>query len=113
MSIPLQERRFRCPGRFRSDDRAALDGILYVARTAIDTVQALAVIVPPMWQFIAARGGREDEGAPTAQAALTSKDTADAVNHRSEQLRPPESSLPLRSCSPAGSAWRAARGQRQ
>jgi transposase len=33
--IPSRERRFRSPGRHRSDDRAALEGILYVARTGI------------------------------------------------------------------------------
>ncbi|MEV0111230.1 IS5 family transposase [Nocardia sp. NPDC050799] len=33
--IPMRERRFRYPGRHRSDDRAALEGILYVVRTGI------------------------------------------------------------------------------
>lgn len=33
--IPLRERRFRYPGHHRSDDRTALEGILYMARTDI------------------------------------------------------------------------------
>ncbi|WP_216915938.1 IS5 family transposase [Nocardia noduli] len=33
--IPLPQRRFRHPGRRRSSDRAALEGILFVARTGI------------------------------------------------------------------------------
>ncbi|GAB3007834.1 hypothetical protein GCM10027184_76810 [Saccharothrix stipae] len=33
--IPLRPRRFRHPGRRRADDRAALEGILYVVRTGI------------------------------------------------------------------------------
>lgn len=33
--IPVPERRFRYPGRKRADDRAALEGILYVVRTGI------------------------------------------------------------------------------
>jgi transposase len=33
--IPPQPRRFRYPGRLRTDDRAALAGILFVARTGI------------------------------------------------------------------------------
>ncbi|WP_428832542.1 IS5 family transposase, partial [Amycolatopsis dongchuanensis] len=33
--IPVRARRFRYPGRRRADDRAALEGILYVVRTGI------------------------------------------------------------------------------
>ena len=33
--IPVRERRFRHPGRRRTPDRAALEGILFVARTGI------------------------------------------------------------------------------
>lgn len=33
--IPVRERRFRNPGRRRTVDRAALEGILWVARTGI------------------------------------------------------------------------------
>lgn len=33
--IPVHPRRFRYPGRKRADDRAALEGILYVVRTGI------------------------------------------------------------------------------
>ena len=33
--IPVRPRRFRHPGRKRVDDRAALEGILYVVRTGI------------------------------------------------------------------------------
>ncbi|WP_410574739.1 transposase [Amycolatopsis sp. cmx-4-61] len=33
--LPLHPRRFRYPGRKRADDRAALEGILYVIRTGI------------------------------------------------------------------------------
>jgi len=33
--IPAHPRRFRYPGRRRADDRAALEGILYVVRTGI------------------------------------------------------------------------------
>lgn len=33
--IPVPQRRFRHPGRRRSSDRAALKGILFVARTGI------------------------------------------------------------------------------
>jgi transposase len=33
--IPVHPRRFRHPGRRRADDRAALEGILYVVRTGI------------------------------------------------------------------------------
>ena len=33
--IPARTRRFRYPGRLRTDDRAALEGILWVARTGI------------------------------------------------------------------------------
>jgi transposase len=33
--IPVRPRRFRHPGRRRADDRAALEGILYVVRTGI------------------------------------------------------------------------------
>jgi transposase len=33
--IPVRPRRFRHPGRKRADDRAALEGILYVVRTGI------------------------------------------------------------------------------
>jgi transposase len=33
--IPVPARRFRYPGRKRVDDRAALEGILYVVRTGI------------------------------------------------------------------------------
>ncbi len=33
--IPVRQRRFRYPGRRRSGDRAALEGILFVARTGI------------------------------------------------------------------------------
>ena len=33
--IPVPQRRFRHPGRRRSSDRAALEGILFVARTGI------------------------------------------------------------------------------
>jgi transposase len=33
--IPVHPRRFRHPGRKRADDRAALEGILYVVRTGI------------------------------------------------------------------------------
>jgi transposase len=33
--IPVRPRRFRHPGRRRADDRAALEGILYVIRTGI------------------------------------------------------------------------------
>ena len=33
--IPVRQRRFRYPGRHRVDDRAALEGILYVARTGV------------------------------------------------------------------------------
>jgi transposase len=33
--LPVHPRRFRYPGRKRADDRAALEGILYVIRTGI------------------------------------------------------------------------------
>jgi transposase len=33
--LPVRPRRFRYPGRKRADDRAALEGILYVIRTGI------------------------------------------------------------------------------
>lgn len=33
--IPLGSRRFRYPGRKRTDDRAALEGILYAVRTGV------------------------------------------------------------------------------
>jgi len=33
--LPVQQRRFRYPGRLRTSDRAALEGILFVARTGI------------------------------------------------------------------------------
>ncbi|MET7992748.1 transposase [Amycolatopsis sp. NPDC005232] len=33
--IPFPERRIRFPGRKRADDRAALEGVLYVVRTGI------------------------------------------------------------------------------
>ena len=33
--IPVRARRFRYPGRKRADDRAALEGILYVLRSGI------------------------------------------------------------------------------
>src|SRR4030081_367578 len=33
--IPVRPRRFRYPGRRRADDRAALEGILYVVRTGV------------------------------------------------------------------------------
>lgn len=33
--IPVRQRRFRNPGRRRTDDRAALEGILWVARTGV------------------------------------------------------------------------------
>jgi transposase len=33
--LPVRQRRFRYPGRLRTSDRAALEGILFVARTGI------------------------------------------------------------------------------
>ncbi len=33
--LPVRQRRFRYPGRLRTPDRAALEGILFVARTGI------------------------------------------------------------------------------
>jgi transposase len=33
--LPVIERRFRFPGRMRADDRAALEGILFVLRTGL------------------------------------------------------------------------------
>jgi transposase len=33
--IPIPPRRYRCPGRRRTDNRAALEGILFVVRTGI------------------------------------------------------------------------------
>ena len=34
--LPVRPRRFRYPGRLRASDRAALEGILFVARTGIN-----------------------------------------------------------------------------
>ena len=41
--LPVPERRFRYPGRRRHDDRACLEGILYVLRYAVPWAELPAV----------------------------------------------------------------------